>query len=137
MAKQQRRWVYSPKKAKKPKVSEDTKWMVIIKAQAIIDNHFKPNAIREVPPDYEWNYIVDIYGKWNRNYYYLISKYHCPGPNAISPSFEAKFTRLEYAGPNSYNLAFMRHNNKWAEVMVDLTLEDALQQIETNPYFQP
>ena len=130
-------WVYSPKKPKKPKVPPTVKADISVKAQALIDDYFKPTFIREVPPDYQWNYVADIYGKWYRNYYYFISIYHCPGPNAISPSFEAKFARMEYVGPDSFHLAYMRHNNKWAEVIYDVSLADAFLQLQTSGFFQP
>ncbi|MEM7113591.1 MAG: hypothetical protein AAF614_14225 [Chloroflexota bacterium] len=137
MAKQPKRWVYSPRKPKKPKVPDSTKAQITQQAQALIDDYFKPNFIREVEPDYQWNYIIDINGKWYRNYYYFISTYRCSSPNCITPTFESKFARMEYTAPNTFNLSFMRHTDKWAEMLYDLTLEDALKEIAQNQFFHP
>src|SRR5262249_24357303 len=38
------------------------------------------------------------------------------GPTAIKPTFEAPFVRLEYVGNRRFNLAYMRHTDKWWEV---------------------
>jgi hypothetical protein len=53
------------------------------------------------------------------------------------PSFEAKFTRLEYVTPTSFNLAYFRHTGQWWEVSTNLTLEQALSEIKTNLIFHP
>ncbi|MEM7538658.1 MAG: hypothetical protein AAF639_41210 [Chloroflexota bacterium] len=107
------------------------------RAEELIENHFKPTYIKEMPPDYEWNYIIDIHGKWYRNYYYFSSTYHVSGPNAIRPTFESKFARMEYVAPDSYTLAFMRHTEKWAEVAYDCTLDESLGYISGGAPFLP
>ena len=38
---------------------------------------------------------------------------------------------------NSFNLAYFRHTEQWWEVSTDLTLEQALDEIKTNPIFHP
>ena len=47
-----------------------------------------------------------------------------PGPNAISPYFEARFARLEYLADDNYNLSYMRHTGQWWEIDRDLSLEE-------------
>ena len=59
--------------------------------------HFKP------PPEGErFDYIVDLSTRGHRSALSFCATYGCPGPNAI---FETKFTRLEYAGGDRFNLA--------------------------------
>ena len=60
-----------------------------------------------------------------------------PGPNAISPFFEAKSTRMEYTGGGHFNLAYMRYTGQWMELFQDLSLDDCLATIRDNPMFQP
>jgi len=130
-------WVYSPPKAPKPKVPDVTKQDVTAKANALVETLFKPKFIKAPSLDERFNYIVDIFTKWFRNYLYFCATYHCPGPNAISPSFEARFTRLEYSGPDQFNLSFMRYTGQWVELYRDLSLDECLKAIREEVFFWP
>jgi len=118
------------------KVDEILKHKVQGQVQAIIDKYFSPNIVTP-PKGNKYNYISGIYLKWYRNYLYFISKYECPGPNAISPSFETKFTRIECQGHNSFNLSYMRHTGSWQEVYRELGLEETMQTIIEEILFHP
>jgi hypothetical protein len=91
----QKMWVYSPPKLKVP---DSVKAELGKKATELINTVLKPEHVKPPPKNAKWNYIVDIYTKWHRNYFYFCAKYACPGPNALSPYFETGFARLEYAG---------------------------------------
>jgi hypothetical protein len=129
-------WVYAPKKTK-TKISEDVKERVKKRADQFIESVLKPEYIKPPPRDTESNYIVDIYSKWYRQYFYFCATYHCPGDNAISPTFEINFARLEYNPGGSYILSYMRHNNKWFALNGNISLEKAFREIEDGPYFIP
>jgi len=129
-------WVYAPKKAK-VKVSNDVKERVKKRADKFIDSVLKPNHLKPPPKDAQFNYIADIYSKWHRHFLYFCAEYHCPGENAIAPSFESKFARLEYLPGECYTLAYMRHTNQWLEINHDISLEEAFRQIEDGPHFIP
>ncbi len=60
-----------------------------------------------------------------------------PGPNALSPSFEAGFARLEYVGQRRFNMAYMRHTEKWWEVYQRLTLDECLKTVREEPLLHP
>ncbi len=133
MAGRGKTWDYSPSASSKAKPSDFIKSEVMRKANELIENYLKPTHIQPQPEDYQFNYIIDIYGKWYRNYFYFCSTYHVSGPNAIAPTFEDKFTRLEYVGPNRFNLAYMRHTAQWFELYTDQTLEECLTAIKDEP----
>ena len=138
MPKQQMAWVYSPTKVAKPKISASVKAEVEQQAQTLIDTVLKPKYIKPAPPGAQFNYIVDLSCKWHGRYFYFISKYASPGPNAISPFFEAKFARLECIdGRRRFNLAYMRYTNEWIEIYPDLTVAECLAAIKDDPVFQP
>jgi len=137
MAKNQRRWVYSPKKPPPPKVPESVKVNVTAQDNELIESYLKPPFIKPPPEDDSFNYLVDISPKWYRNYFYFCCRYCCPGPNAISPHFDDKFARLEYVGKDTYNLSFMRYTGKWQTIYLGLTLEECLESIRDEPFFQP
>ena len=137
MAKNQKRWVYRPKKPPSPKVPESIKAHVETQANQLIESFLKPAYIKPPPEEPRFNYLVELSTKWYRNYFYFCSRYCSPGPNAISPYFEDKFARLEYAGSDSFHLAFMRHTGQWQEIYQGLTLDECLQAIREEPFFHP
>jgi hypothetical protein len=135
MAKSRKMWVFSP--SKQSNLSDDVKAKVTAKAKDIIDTVLKPKHVKPPAEDKPFNYIVDIYAKWHGSYFYFCAKYACPGPNAISPYFEVKFARLEYVGNNQFNLAYMRHTEKWWELYTELSLVECLKAIRDEPHFLP
>ena len=134
----QKIWVYNPPK---PKVSNAIKRQVEAKATELVSTVLKPEHIKPPPRNPRWNYIVDIYTKWHRNYFYFCAKYACPGPHALSPSFDTGFSRLEYVGSVSqesrFNISYMRHTGRWWEIGHGLSLEECLAEIKEGGLFQP
>jgi hypothetical protein len=131
-------WARSPgKKSSKPKVPPGLKDEVQERANQFIESELKQNLIQPPPEDSDFNYIVDIFSKWYRSYFYFCSKYRCPAPNRISEFFEENFARLEYVGPDSFNLAYMRHTGQWFELYTNLSLEECLQNIREDPNLTP
>jgi hypothetical protein len=137
MSKRQKRWIYSPPKPPKPQVPERTKLEVSEAAENLIETFLKPKYVQPPRKDEQFNYIVDIYTMWYRNYFYFCAKYACPGPNAISPFFESKFARMEYVGDSQFHLSFMRHTEVWIELYQGLLLDECLQAIREEPLFHP
>lgn len=137
MKKSQKSWVYSPPAPKKAQVPANVKADVQRRADELVDTVLKPQHILPPPDDKRFNYIADIYTKWYHSYLYFCARYICPSPECTVPDFETKFTRMEYSGSNRFNLAFMRHTGKWVEVYQDLSLEECLDSIRDDPFFQP
>lgn len=135
--KQPKRWVYSPPKPPKVSASEAVKAEVEAKAKELIETVLKPQHVKPPPKDERFNYIIDIGGKWYRSYFYFFSTYACPGPNALSSTFESKFARLEHVGGGRFNLSFMRHTGQWVQLFTGLTLDECLKAIKDDPWFQP
>jgi len=130
-------WVYSPPKSPKPKVPESVKSDLKKKADKLIETLIKPQHVEEPAKDVELNYIVDIFSKWYRNYFYFGAKYNCPSPNAISPSFETKFARMEYLENGNFNLSYMRHTGQWWEIYTNLPMDECLKLIGEGGHFMP
>ena len=103
--------------------------------QAIRDS--MPSPAKPPPKDPRWNYLIGIKTKWHRSFFYFIGVYASPGPDALSPTFESGFTRLEYAGPDRFNLAYMPHTENWQEVYPNLSLEEAMAVIRDETLFHP
>ena len=137
MASKRKTWMPAPPRRTKPQVPDSIKGILKEKADEIIENVLKPEHIKPPPTDNDFNYLVDIYSKWYRNYFYFCAKYASPGPNAMSPHFETKFARLEYVAEDRYHLSYMRHTDKWWEVYRDLSLAECLNTIRDDPLFMP
>jgi hypothetical protein len=131
-------WVYRPPK---PKVPDTVKVELEAKATELINTILRLEHVRPPPKNAKWNYIVDLYNKWHRNYFYFCAKYACPGPNALSPFFDSGFARLEYAGgvgrQGRFNLSYMRHTGRWWEIRHGLSLEQCLAEIRGSGLFHP
>ena len=137
MPKQQKPWGYSPRKAPTSQLHETLKREVTTKTNELIETVLKPKHIQPPPENPQFNYIVDMYGKWYHRYFYFCATYCVPGPNATVPSFEVKFARMEYAGNNRFHLSFMRHTGQWVELYTGLPLDECLAAIRDDPFFQP
>ncbi|HEY3360276.1 MAG TPA: hypothetical protein VGK06_00230 [Methanosarcina sp.] len=107
------------------------------KAKELVESFLKPEYIKLPPEDMRYNYIVDIYTKWYRSSFYFCATYACPSPQAISPSYEPKFARVEYAGDGLFNLSYMRHTEKWFEIFQGLSVDECLTIIKEYPHFMP
>lgn len=132
-----KRWIYNPRKQSKSKIPESLKQTVKDKADELVNTVLIPQHVKPPPADNQFNYLANIYTKWYRNYFYFCSTYNVPGPNAIAPSFEDKFARLEYVGGDKFNLAYMRHTGQWHEIAQNMSLDEALDVIKDGELFTP
>jgi hypothetical protein len=78
-----------------------------------------------------------IHTKWHRSFFYFVGDWASPGPNALSPTFESPFARLEYTHLGRFNLAYMRHTGKWWQVYEGLTLNKAIEAVRDEGIFHP
>lgn len=136
MPKPPKHWVYSPRKPTPPPVPMALKTEVTTKANALIEAELKPKYVQPAPENPQFNYIVDVYGKWFHSAFYFCATYHVRGPNAITPSFEEKFARMQYAGNQRFHLAFMRYTGQWIdELYHDVTVDECLAAVRDDSYF--
>ena len=135
MAKGRRTWTWAP--AKPSGVPQGIKDVVSARAKTFVESELKPKHVEPPPSDPHYNYLVDISTKWHGRFFYFVSKYASPGPNALSPLFDAPFTRLEYQRNGRFSLAYMRHTGQWWQVYTDLTADEAISEIRENMLFQP
>jgi hypothetical protein len=137
MARQRKRWGSSPAKPPKGSVPEDVKAEVERKARELIDKVLKPRHVKPPPEDQRFNYITDISGKWHGHSFFFVSTYACPGPDALSPTFEDRFARMEHVGGGRFNLSYMRHTGRWVELFGGQTVDECLKVIEEGGWFHP
>ena len=130
-------WNIRPLK-KKIAVSSSIKSEVEAKAKELIENVLKPIHAKPTAADQTSNHIVDITGKWFRGDFIFSSTYACPSPNAIFPSFESKFARMEHLGDGKFALYFMRYTGKeWVGILDQLAVDEAMKAIADDTWFHP
>jgi hypothetical protein len=135
--KPKRTWVWAPRKPTPPPVPDDLKAEVESRANELIEGCLKPTYVKPPPEDRRWNYLTGISTKWHRSFFYLVGDYASPGPNALSPTFESSFARMEYVGDGRFNMAYFRHTGKWWEVHRGLTLDESIETIREHVIFHP
>ena len=130
-------WNIRPAK-KRASVTALIKTEVETKAKDLIESVLKPRYVLPPKKDEQFNYLIDIGTKWNRNYFYLFLTYACPGPNAISPTFESMFARMEPLGNGRLSLYAMRYTGKeWVGVLDALSVDECMEAIRDNEWFIP
>ena len=137
MAKQRRAWMKTPEKKPKSSLPDSLRTELEAKANDLIVNVLKPKHILPPKEDEQSNYIIDIGMQWYRNYFYFVSTYACPGPNAVSPTFESKFARMELLGDGKFALYFMRHTGEWVGLYDGLSVDECMKAIQDDPWFMP
>jgi hypothetical protein len=137
MARQCKAWMITPKKASKPTVPDSIKVELEAKAAKLIEAVLKPKHIQPPPAREQFNYVTDIGAKWHSNSFYFISTYTCPGPNAISPTFESKFAPMEYLGDGRFAPCFMRHTGEWVGIYDALSVDQSMKAIQDDEWFVP
>lgn len=122
---------------KKATTTASLKAEVETKTKELIENVLKPKHVLPPRKDEQSNYITDIGAKWNRGYFYFFWTYTCPNPNALSPTFEWKFARMEPLGDGSFALYAMRYTGKeWIGVLDALSVDECMKAISDNEWFQ-
>jgi len=128
--------MYRPKKIPKTKIPDLIKEEISGQGRKLVEElrmaHIKPPS-----EDNDFSYITDIYLKWHGSSLSFCAQYCCRALNCISPSFERKFARMEYAGNRCFNLSYMRHTGKWQEIYPGLSAVECLESIRTEPHFMP
>ena len=130
-------WAMYPRKTSSSPLPESLKNEVTAKANELIETVLKPRYVQPPAENPQFNYIVAIYGKWYHKAFYFCAQYCVAGPHAIEPGFEAKFARMQYAGYQRFHLSYMRYTGQRIQLYTDLTVDECIETIRNEPFFQP
>lgn len=128
-------WMLSTPKAAKAPLSDTIKADLDAKAKKLVEDVLKPRYVTPPPNEAMFNYITDVWIKWIGSTLHFGATFACPGPDAISPSFETRFARMEHVGGGRFALCYMRHNDKWFSLFPNLTVDECLDAVENDPHF--
>jgi hypothetical protein len=129
-----------------------TKWMrvkaldkgqkaaIAARCERFIREELEPRFMPRIRPT-EFNYPVDIFGKWRRSQYSFIQRYRSGFAENRGEEFNAPFTRLDHRDDCfdeiRFDVMWHRHTGRWFCLHVFLTLEEALEIIRTDELLQP
>ena len=134
MAKQQRRWIRV--KALVPA----EKAAIAAACERFIVERLKPRFLPAIRRS-EFNYAVDIFGKWRGSSYSFITRYRSGFVDNAGAEFDSAFTRLDHREEcileTRFDIMWHRHTGKWHLLHPLVTLDEALRLIETEELLQP
>jgi hypothetical protein len=121
-------------------LSAEEKAAIAAKCDRFITTILKPRFLPEIRRT-QFNYPIDIVGKWRGSKYSFIARYRSGFPDNEGEEFDAAFTRLDHAEENlaaiGFDVMWHRHTGQYLRLHSNVTLEEALHLIETEPWLQP
>jgi hypothetical protein len=118
------------------KLSEVEKALVTATCQRFIDEILKPRFLPAITPT-AFNYSVDIQGKWHGSRYRFIQRYRSGFPENLGEEFDAPVARLDWIGPDRFDIQWHRHTGAWYRLYRDQTLVQALKTIADDGHLHP
>jgi hypothetical protein len=129
------RWVWAPKRDRVPP-PEDEKATIIAACDKFVAEVLKPRFLPSILPT-EFNYPIDLYGRWHGGRYRFIERFRSNPPDAIEPEFEHSFTRLDYIASDRFDVMWHRHTGQWWRLYHSVPLLEALHCIEQDGHLHP
>jgi len=104
---------------------------------AFVKNVLKPRFLTEIRPSTKFNYCVDIFGEWRAGRYRFLQRFRSAAENRIVEEFDAPFARIDYIGPDRFDIFWMRHTGAWWPLHRGVTLDDALKLMIADGHLHP
>ena len=119
-----------------PAFSEAEKARVTAACEHLIADFMKPRFLPEIRPT-QFNYPVNILGKWRGAQYRFIQRYRSGFPDNLGEEFDAPFARIDWISRDRFDLQWHRHTGQWWRLYSGLTLDEAVQTIKADGHLQP
>lgn len=134
MVRREKRWV------RVKLLTREDKAAIATVCERFIANTLKPRFLPCIRPT-QFNYPVDIFGRWRGNKYSFITRYRSGFPDNLGEEFDAAFTRFdhveEHLAGNRFDVMWHRHTGRWFQLYVAVTLDEALRLVSTDELLQP
>lgn len=134
MPRQEKRWMRV-----KPLTREDKDAIAAVCERFITDT-LKPRFLPVIRPT-EFNYPVDIFGRWRGSKYSFITRYRSGFPDNPGEEFDAAFARFdhveEYLAGNRFDVMWHRHTGQWFRLYAAVSLDEALHLVSSEGLLQP
>jgi hypothetical protein len=134
MSASQRRWVWVKALRAQDKAA------IASACERLIAESLKPRFLPQIRPT-EFNYPVDIFGKWRGSKYSFITRFRSGFPDNKGEEFDSAFARLDHieerADQIRFDVMWHRHTGQWWRLHWCVTLDEALHLIGTDPVLRP
>ena len=118
-------------------ISEAEKLAVTAACQRFIEEVLKPRFLPVIRPT-QFNYPIDIHGKWRGTRYRFIQRYRSGIPETLNEEFDSPFAALDWVARDRFDIQLcLGHTGAWHCLYRDLSLIEALNAIETDPVLPP
>ncbi|MGO9461324.1 MAG: hypothetical protein ACLP1W_14645 [Rhodomicrobium sp.] len=120
-------------------LTPEEKAAIATACERVIAEVLKPQFLPEIRPS-QFNYPVDIFGKWRGSSYSFIVRYRSGFPENAGEEFDSPYARLDHVpeGPGTrFDMMWYRHTGRWWPLYSSVTLEEALRLIETDGVLRP
>ena len=129
-------WRIRGARAAHAKVDDFSAARVLQALERLADERYKPTLVAYDPLGL-FNQKVDYRTKRFQRFFYLISVYRTPERDGVATEFDSPVARLEFTGSLHFNLAWQRHNEQWITLYHGQTLEECVESIRSDPFFEP
>jgi len=116
--------------------SEAEKVSITDACERLIDEFLKPRFLPAIRPT-QFNYPVDILGKWHGVRYRFIQRYRSGFPENLGEEFDAPFARLDRIDRDRFDIQWHRHTGEWFRLHRGLTLVQAIEILRTDGILHP
>ena len=104
--------------------------------ERLIDEFLKPRFLPAIRPA-QFNYPVDIVGKWHGAKYRFIQRYRSGFEENLGEEFDAPFARLDWIGRDRFDIQWHRHTGEWYRLHRGLNLVDAIEALRSDQILHP
>jgi hypothetical protein len=119
---------------------DEEKAAIAERCERFIREELEPRFLPQVRPT-EFNYPVDIFGKWRGGKYSFIERFRSGIADNLGEEFDEAFTCLdrrdECRTETRFEVMWHRHAGQWFRRHLALTLKDALERVRTDGLFWP
>ena len=118
------------------RMSEAEKASVTEVCERLIVEFLKPRFLPEIRPS-QFNYPIDIIGKWHGANYRFIKRYRSGFPENLGEEFDAPFARLDWISRDRFDIQWHRHTGQWYRLHSGLSLVKAIETLRSDGILYP
>ncbi len=121
-------------------LTKDEKAIIAAACERLIVEFLKPRFLPVIRRT-QFNYPIDIFGKWRGSKYSFITCYRSGFTDNAGEEFDSAFTRLDHVeeelAENRFDVMWHKHTGQWWRLHSSVTLEKALSLIESEGLLHP
>ena len=117
-------------------LSTAEKTAITAACQHLIEDFYKPRFLPAIRPT-EFNFPVDIVGKWHGTKHRFIQRYRSGFPENLGEEFDAPFVRLDWISRDRFEIQWHRHTGEWFRLHRGLSLTVAIETLKSDPLLHP